>query len=201
MKAKTVLTSLGQLKAFADPLRFKILEELIGAELPITGLAQALNVPPTRLYHHVDLLLEAGLVHVARQVRRRGVEERVFRAVARQYTLAGNLLALSPRDPSGGERVLPLVRSVLGGALDEVVDGIKSGRVEPSKRGKGLVLESRTLRLSTGGFQSLADEFPAWIASFQRRHRSARSAPYRLVFAAFPKTTLARKGGQHRRLS
>ena len=186
MKTKLVLTSLDQLRAFADPLRIRLIEELTANELPVAGLARALGVPTTRLYHHVDLLLEAGLIEVTRQVRRRGVEERFLRAAALQYQLHGNLLAIGPGRARSGESMLSLARSVLGGALDDLIEGIKAGRVSPSKRGGGLLLEGRRFSLSADGFEALTEELPKWLENFLVRHRPTGAGEYRIVFAAFP---------------
>ncbi len=192
MKTKLVLTNLDQLRAFADPLRIRLIEELAAHELPVAGLALALGVPVTRLYHHVDLLLQAGLIEVARQVRRRGVEERVFRAAAREYRLDGNLLEVVPGRARSGESILPLARSVLGGALEDLIEGINTGRVLPSKRGCGLLLQGRRIRLSADGFEALAEELPKWLEDFLGRYRTTGAGEYRIVFAAFP---AARRGG------
>lgn len=186
MKSKLVLTSLDQLRAFADPLRIRLIEELAANELPVAGLARALGVPVTRLYHHVDLLLQAGLIEVAGQIRRRGVEERIFRAAARRYQLDGDLLAIGPGRAHSGESMLSLARSVLGGALDELIEGINTGKVRASKRGQGLVLEGRRISLSAEGFEALAEELPKWLESYLARHRTTGARLYRIVFAAFP---------------
>jgi DNA-binding transcriptional ArsR family regulator len=188
MKTKLVLTSLDQLRAFADPLRIRLIEELTANELPVAGLARALGVPVTRLYHHVDLLLQAGLIEVARQVRRRGIEERIFRAAARRYQLDGDLLGIGPGRAHSGESMLSLARSVLGGALDDLIEGINTGRVRPSMRGRGLLLEGRRVKLSADGFETLAQELPKWIESFLARHRTTGTGEweYRIALAAFP---------------
>jgi DNA-binding transcriptional ArsR family regulator len=76
-----------QLKALAEPLRQSLLEQFC---LPATikQAAANLGVPVTRLYHHVDLLLGAGLIRVAREEKRRAVSERFFQAVARRFAVS-----------------------------------------------------------------------------------------------------------------
>jgi DNA-binding transcriptional ArsR family regulator len=186
VRKKLVLTRLDQLRALAEPLRFKMVETLIAAEQSATGLARALGVPTTRLYHHLELLEKAGLIKVVRQVRRRGVDERVYQAAAHELTIAANLLAMNPDPSQSKESLLSLARSVLGAAFDELVDGINAGRVRPSRAGSSLVLEHRRLALSPAGIAALARELPAWMEGFERRHPPSRRADYRVVFAAFP---------------
>ncbi len=186
MKTKLVLKTLDQLRAFSDPLRFRMIEELTAGELSVAGLARALGVPTTRLYHHVDLLLETGLIEVTGKVRRRGVEERVLRAAGGQFELDGDLLALGPGQSRSSQSLLPLARAVLGGALDDLIEGINSGRVRPSVRGHGLLLEGQRIRLSPDGFETLAKELPKWLENFLADHPTNNAGEYRLVLAAFP---------------
>jgi DNA-binding transcriptional ArsR family regulator len=186
VRKKLVLTRLDQLRALAEPLRFRMVETLIAGEQSATGLARTLGVPTTRLYHHLEQLEKAGLIKVARQVRRRGVDERVYQATAHELTLAENLLAMNPDPSQSKESLLSIARSVLGAAFDELVDAINAGRVRPSKSGSGLVLEHRRLALSAAGVAALARELPSWMDGFARRYPAGRRAEYRLVFAAFP---------------
>ena len=186
MKTKLVLTSLDQLRAFSDPLRFRMIEELTANTLSAAGLAHALGVPITRLYHHIDILLKTALIEVTGRSRRRGVEERIFRAAGRQYQLDGNLLAMGPGNARSGESMLSLARSVLGGALEDLIEGINSGRVRPSTRGHGLLLEGQRVRISKNGFEALAVELPKWFERFFARYPTTSAGEYRFVFAAFP---------------
>ena len=86
-----------QLKALAEPLRQSLLEQFC-RPATIKHAAGRLGVPVTRLYHHVDQLLAAGLIRVAREEKRRAVSERFFQAVARRFTV-------SPTAFGGGSRI------------------------------------------------------------------------------------------------
>src|SRR5690606_18577146 len=62
-------------KALADPHRSRMLELLSGDPKRVWSvrqLAEALEVPRTRLYHHVKVLLEQGLIEVGEQRTVRG---------------------------------------------------------------------------------------------------------------------------------
>jgi DNA-binding transcriptional ArsR family regulator len=202
MQARLRLSRLDQIRALADPLRIRLVEALVARELSVADLAQAVGTPVTRLYHHVTLLLEAGLIQEASRVRRRGVEERIYRATAREFRMDGSLLDV---DTDGGHSVEDLVklsRSVLGTALEELTDGIRRGDVRPERPGKGVILQGRSLQLTPAGFEALARELPAWIEAFARRQKAARGGGrYRLAFAVFPsaRKTRSRLGQEGRR--
>ncbi|MDX2060241.1 MAG: helix-turn-helix domain-containing protein [Gemmatimonadales bacterium] len=181
-----VLSRLDQVRALADPLRVRLVETLVAREASVAELAAVAEVPLTRLYHHVDLLLETGLIEVVSRIRRRGAEERRFRAVAARYTLAGSLLEMTPGPDGGAAEMLALGKGILGGALEALTDGLAAGRIVPGRPGLGLILQDRTVRMSAAAFQALAEELPAWLDEFSRRHRTPRGAPYRVVIASFP---------------
>src|SRR5919112_744906 len=70
IEAERLISDAETLKAISDPLRLKILEAMVarvGEPWSVKELAAALDVPQTRLYHHVELLLERDLIRVAGQ--------------------------------------------------------------------------------------------------------------------------------------
>ena len=189
IQARLILSRLDQVRAFADPLRFQLVEALVARELSVAGLAEEVGAPVTRLYHHVTLLLEAGLIEEVGRVKRRGVEERIYRATAREFRLSGSLLDMESKGGESVEDLVKLSRSVLGSALDELIEGIRRGTVRPDTAGKGLMLQDRKLELSPAGMTALAKELPAFLEDFAKRHKSRRGkSRYRLVLAAFPST-------------
>lgn len=187
MQARLRLSRLDQVRALADPLRIRLVEALVARELSVAGLAQAVGTPVTRLYHHVALLLEAGLIQEASRVRRRGVEERIYRATAREFRMDGSLLDMESDSGRSVEDLVKLSRSVLGTALEELTDAIRRGEVRPERPGKGVILQDRVLELTPAGFEALARELRGWIEAFARRQKPARGGRrYRLAFAVFP---------------
>jgi DNA-binding transcriptional ArsR family regulator len=186
MDDRLILTRLDQVRALADPLRLKLVEALIADERPVAALARVVGTPVTRLYHHIDLLLEADLIQVTRRVRRRGAEERFYRATAREYQLAGNLLELAPDRDRSVEGLIELGRSVLGGALEELTTGLREGAIVPGRQGRGFILQNRHTKLSAKAFNQLAKELPEWLDRFVERHGSTRGTDCRIAIAAFP---------------
>jgi DNA-binding transcriptional ArsR family regulator len=185
-QALLVLTRLDQVRALADPLRFRLVQALVHEELSVSGLADAVGAPVTRLYHHVQLLLDAGLIEEAGRVRRRGVEERIYRAAAREFRMDGSLLEMDAGEGRSTESLVKLARSVLGGALEQLTEGLRSGAVRPGRSGRGLILQEQELNLTAAGFEALAKELPLWLDQFVRRHGKKRGKKdYRLVFAAW----------------
>ena len=88
MRAVCVIDDVATLKAMADPTRAAILE-LLTEPRSVTELARTLDVPRTRLYHHVELLREKGLVEQ--------VDERRVGALTERKDLSAERAACAKR--------------------------------------------------------------------------------------------------------
>lgn len=158
------------LKALSDPTRVRLLETMIQRRSPawsVKELAAALGVPPTRLYHHVELLLERDLV---RPVERRvvsGIIETRYLPAARSFQIDRSLFA------GGNDEGMAVLADTLAAMFDtaraEIEQAIRAGAavegddVPPERR---LLLSRGVVRLTPERaaelrhrLQALADEF------------------------------------------
>ena len=76
-----------QLHALADATRWRILGRLLDGPASVQELARALGVAKGTIGHHVRVLDGAGLVRVVEEQRVRGVVQKRYARVARQYRL------------------------------------------------------------------------------------------------------------------
>ena len=119
------------LRALASPVRMEILTSLGGVgQASIAELARLLGRAPTSLYHHVDQLVQRGLVVEAGTRPRGANDERLFRLAADEVGLRHD-----PGDTERAEAIADAVASNLRAAERDfrasLVDGV--GRV----RGRG----------------------------------------------------------------
>ena len=87
MDASFTVTGADQLRAIADPMRWRILGALLDAPASIQEIARALGAPKGTVGHHVHVLDEAGLIRVVETKRVRGVVEKRYARVARHFRL------------------------------------------------------------------------------------------------------------------
>lgn len=87
-----VVRDLATLKAFADPLRVRLLLELSYGPRTVKEVANTLGVRPTRLYYHLRILEKRDLVRVAGRRMVSGIEERSYEATAKGWTIDASLL-------------------------------------------------------------------------------------------------------------
>jgi DNA-binding transcriptional ArsR family regulator len=67
-----------QLRAIADPLRSTILDLVLERAATVAELAAAVRRPKSTVAHHVNVLLEAGMLRVVRTRRVRAIDERYY---------------------------------------------------------------------------------------------------------------------------
>lgn len=81
------ITRPDQLQALGDPTRWKILGRLSEGPSTVQEVARALGIAKGTAAHHVRVLLSSGLVRIVETKRVRGVVEKRYARVARQFRL------------------------------------------------------------------------------------------------------------------
>jgi DNA-binding transcriptional ArsR family regulator len=83
------------LRAMADPLRSTVLDLLLERAATVSELASAVGRPKSTVAHHVNVLVDAGLLRVVRTRRIRAIDERYYGRTARLFRVGVN------RQPDG----------------------------------------------------------------------------------------------------
>ena len=87
-----VLNHLDQVKALTHPIRQRLFELLAKEAATSKQLADILGYKPTRLYHHMATLEQAGLIKLIRTERVRGSTAKYYQAVADSLRIDPTLL-------------------------------------------------------------------------------------------------------------
>jgi len=82
---RLVVTAPAQLRAMAEPLRGTILDLLLERAATVAELAAATSRPKSTVAHHVNVLVDAGLLCVVRTRRVRAIDERYYGRTARLF--------------------------------------------------------------------------------------------------------------------
>ncbi len=137
-------------------------------------LAAELDVPVTRLYHHLKVLESAGLIEVVATRRVGAAVERRYRAVARGFQVGPDAI----QDPRDLARSLA---SVLDSTRTDLVGAVETGS------GDDVAIWSLRLRLGQQDRVELVERMDALLAEFRNRSRDATDAGEFAVFAiTFP---------------
>ena len=86
-------------KLLADPTRREILHRLRHQEMSATDLAKSLNKNHSSIIHHLNTMLEAGLIVVSREDKVRNMVQPYYRSVSHSYHVAYSLTEALSQDP------------------------------------------------------------------------------------------------------
>jgi DNA-binding transcriptional ArsR family regulator len=101
------VSSPAQLHAMAGPLRSTILDLLLERAATVSELASAVGRPKSTVAHHVNVLVDAGMLQVVRTRRVRAIDERYYGRTARLFRVG----ALNPVDTRSAVGISPLSRA------------------------------------------------------------------------------------------
>jgi DNA-binding transcriptional ArsR family regulator len=102
-----------QLRAMAHPVRSSILDLLLERAATVGELASALGRPKSTVAHHVNVLVDAGMLRVVRTRRVRAIDERSYGRTARLFQVgvidrtggASMTVGVSPLSEAAAESV------------------------------------------------------------------------------------------------
>ncbi|MGH9175232.1 MAG: ArsR/SmtB family transcription factor [Vicinamibacterales bacterium] len=144
-----VIADLETLRIVANPLRLQILEGLRATSRTVKDLAAEFGLAATRLYYHVNLLEQHGLVRVTGSRLVSGIVEKHYQTTADRLALDRALLGSN--QPLRDEGLEVLLSVVLDEARGEIRRSVREGRIEAGSDappGRGFVLGRRWLRLT-----------------------------------------------------
>ena len=179
-----LIDDLETLKVVAEPTRFAILE-LLTAPRSVSELAAALEVPRTRLYHHVELLRSKGLVEQVDERRVGALTERVYAPTAHTFRPGPNLFASDELDGQI-EAVTTLLFDATKADLRRSLEtgaAVLGAREAPRRLGLG----RSVAHLTSDEADAFVAELEALVARFDKAHAEGREArPFALVWAFYP---------------
>jgi DNA-binding transcriptional ArsR family regulator len=185
--AERIVADPETLRAIADPTRLAILEAMVTrANEPwsVKELAAALKVPQTRLYHHIDLLVDRDLIRPAGQRLVSGIVETRYRVAALSLRLDPKLLSSEDQ----AETTATLVGNVLDAARNEILTVLR--HVSPDDAAADRPLVSRGLaRLTPERAGELRARLVALIEEFDDGDH-ADTLPYGFLVALYPATAV-----------
>jgi DNA-binding transcriptional ArsR family regulator len=171
VRRERVIDDLETLRTVADPTRAALIELLVEPHT-VAQLSRELDVPRTRLYHHVELLLEKGIVEQVGERPARPVPERVFALTARTLRLSARLLRSNDVDT--------MTTWIFDTTKADVHRAAASGELAPLAGGRTVAfLDERAAR-------AFIAELEALVARFDAAHDEANDRPFALVWALYP---------------
>ena len=184
-----ILADVEQLKAIADPLRLRLLELMTDdAQHPWSAkeLAERLGTGQTKLYHHLALLEERGLIRVAGTRLVSGIQEKRYQVSALSFRVDRLLL-------TGDD-----TEAALGTALDAIFEKARTEILSSARRGAIRLEEQDPQRRRMALWASHARLSPEGLAQVMQKIEELASiddfsepdgTDYGLVLAFYPRPT------------
>ena len=184
-EAERLISDVETLKAISDPLRLRILEAMVArpdAAWSVKELAAALDVPQTRLYHHIELLVERDLL--------RSAEQRVVSGIIEtRYRLGALSLRLDPALVGAGGAGASAARDMLATVFDETRHDLERvlaqrGAGEDDPAGRPLVTRGMA-RLTPERAAELRARLEALFAEYDGPSDDPSATTFRLLIALY----------------
>jgi DNA-binding transcriptional ArsR family regulator len=184
-----VIDNLETLKVIADQLRKRIMEHF-DKPSTVKEVARKLNTSPSKLYYHVNLLEEHGLLKVTDTRIVSGIIEKQYQAAARVFRVKAGLLSPTPEDGEAG------LNTMLGNMLDQtkadITASVRAGLINFDENGPKhlkLNLSAMTIMLTP----TQAETFYARLmqlltdaSELETDENTPDALPYVIQFAMFP---------------
>jgi DNA-binding transcriptional ArsR family regulator len=176
------------LKALSDPLRLRIVEAMVtrvDEPWTVKELSTFLGVPQTRLYHHVDLLLERDLI---RPVERRvvsGIIETRYRIA--QLSLKLDRRLFSAESTEQAAVMHDVLQTVFDRSREEIEDAIRSGAIdtlEDARPERKLLLSKGLVRLRASRAARLRQQLLDLLETAEREDEADEDPAERLAFGS-----------------
>jgi len=132
IEAEFIIRDLDTLKAITHPLRLQILK---GMKEPKTvkEIAAVLNIPPTKLYYHINQLESHNIIQVVDTNIVSGIIEKTYQVAARRFQVDENLLS---DGEINDDKLNALLEAILDTTKEEIKNSFYAGLIEWPNRKK-----------------------------------------------------------------
>jgi DNA-binding transcriptional ArsR family regulator len=187
-----VIRDLETLRVIADPLRAQIVEVLAMEPLTVKQVADRLGLASSKLYYHVKLLEEHGLIRVADTRMVSGIVEKQYRATAGHVAVDDSLLTFAT--DQGKQNLYTILASTVDTTRADILRSVEARLFELEQGGEQQprrVLLSRDVSRIP---EARAEEFHQRLATLIHEFNDADEPgpagrahqPYALTVAFYP---------------
>lgn len=183
-----IIHNIDTLKVYFDPVRTRIMQEMANSPRTVQQVAEALDVPFTRLYYHIKMMEKHGLIRMVDIKQMPGaIEEKYYQVSARMFVIDHNLLTF---DPNSDNDVLELVlKNVFDASHTDVRRSVYAGRTDMTAKPphpKALFARRLLFRLSDEKAEALQQEMIDLLVKYQSIETTADDTYYATLFALYP---------------
>lgn len=174
-----IVRELDQAKILADPLKLKIIQAFASKPRTTKQVADLLDEAPTKLYRHVDALMEAGLIELVEERPKRGTVEKYLQAIAAKFVIDPTLFAPDKQLNAGDE-----TPGIIDSIMDLTKEELKQLNRDCENQEKDHVLMRAQIRAPKEKIEELKEQLLSWIDGCQQMNAAEESDDDELDYAA-----------------
>lgn len=107
-----------QAALLSDSFKLSLLEHFADEPRTVKQVAEKMNLKQTRLYRHVDSLLQAGLLKIVKEQQKRGTVERYYQTIATRFEIDSSLFSGGDDEKNEGVK---MIRNILRDTEREIL--------------------------------------------------------------------------------
>lgn len=170
MKEKIRIKKIEQIKVMAHSLRLRLLEAFSHEPATTKQVAEEIGEPPTKLYHHVNMLKRAGLIELVKTKKKRGTTEKYYRTVADQFVVDGNIFKIKSTGKETLSRMQKVTKEILKNAMAEMRESLEERLNKEKDKRRKFILSHTHIRATEEQIIKLAKQ----INELVKKHESKR---------------------------
>jgi DNA-binding transcriptional ArsR family regulator len=172
------LETIEQMRAIADQLRQRIMQELLQEPRTATQVAEVLGLAPAKVHYHIRELERVGLVNLVFTREKGGILEKYFQPIARNLFVDEDLLQHTPP-----EEYIELANRLLGDVRTNFVNALSRSVSAPPEH-DFMTLRLGHIWITPDEFTQLKQELAALEQRFQQRRGLDEEREVSLVVVA-----------------
>jgi DNA-binding transcriptional ArsR family regulator len=179
------IANLETLRMLTDPLRMRLMSAFADQpETPQTvkQLSAQLEVRPTRLYYHVNLLEEHGLIKVASSRVVSGIIEKSYIPAARSINVDQELLKVSP---AGREATAATIQALMQATAVEIAGSLDSAAKASEDDRRQMQIGKSGAHLTPEAHAEFFKRLNELLDEFTDRYGTRDQSPNRALFVAY----------------
>ena len=182
------IDDLDTLKVLTAEPRIEIIE-LLRKPASVAQLAERMEVPRTRLYHHINTLEEIGAIVVVDERRAGAMTEKFYQVAAKTYQPSKKFLESS----TPKEQATAIVDSLFSITKNDFVSAVEQERVDlaEDERQRRLTLSRRVYTLTPERTSELVAKVESILAEFEADDETEDTRPFAVLFIAHPSSRTA----------
>lgn len=195
-----LIDDLDTLKVISDPFRLRILESM-GSRYPVTvkTVAEEIGVSPKKLYYHINLLEEHGLITQVDQHVVSGIIEKWYQVRAKSFRVQKDLLTVS-EEAEKEDNWRMILSTIFDATREDILQAVNYGAIhDQSEDWKGeMYLYRNRLRLTPEQFDAMKERLNTIIDEFcaEEPDPSESVGRYGLTIAFYPTAPTGESQGE-----